>query len=157
MPTSKNNNAGRDLISGDLKDNNRNTAIGSGIVQRDDSRDINQFFGTNPVPTGKEDLAELLSMALFGNDRLDFKGVVSEVSALKTAISNLIQQIESLQHSSKIRDQSMAEMKNYILQLEKDILSLKRKTVKWIDIIIYCLIAVGTISSIISLIITVSN
>lgn len=155
MSGNKNNSTTRDLISGEIGDHNRNTIVGSGITQRDDSRDINQFFGSTPTQTQNQELSELLSLALFGDGRLDFKGVVSEVSALKTEIKNLITQVDTLHATSKHRDQIMSDLKNYIVQLEKEILFLKNKNNKWLEYAIYILIALGSVSSLISLYISV--
>lgn len=151
------NSIGKDLISGTVGEGNRNTVVGSGITQRDDSRDINQYFGTNPNLPQNEDLAELLSLALFGDGRLDFKGVVAEVSALKSDIKSLIAQIDTLQNTSKQRDQLMADLKAYIVQLEKEIHFLKNRSNKWVDYTVYIFIAVGSISSIVSLIISLNH
>lgn len=152
--SAKNRSVGRDLVSGEVGDGNTNTVIGSGITQRDDSRDINQYFGTNPNHTQNEDIAEIISLALFGNDKIDFKGVVSEVSALKQEIKNLIQQIETLQNASHQRDRSLSDLKSYITQLEKEIVFLKHKNNKWLEYAIYIFIAVGSISSILTLVLS---
>ena len=146
-------NTGRDSITGKLNDGNRNTAVGSGINQQDDSRDINQYFGSGAIKSN-EDLAEILNIALFGNEKLDFKGVVSEVSALKNEIRNLILQIETLQQSSKQRDLSIMEMKSYILNLEKDVNDLRIKH-KSIDFYVLLLIIVSSVSSLITLLLMV--
>ena len=146
-------NTGRDSITGKLNDGNRNTAVGSGINQQDDSRDINQYFGSGAIKSN-EDLAEILNIALFGNEKLDFKGVVSEVSALKNEIKNLILQIETLQQSSKQRDLSIMEMKSYILNLEKDVNDLRIKH-KSIDFYVLLLIIVSSVSSLITLLLMV--
>ena len=145
-------NIGRDSISGKVGDNNRNTVVGSGVSQHDDSRDINQYFGFSGVKSN-EDLAEILNIALFGNEKLDFKGVVSEVSALKNEIRNLIQRVDELQQSSKHREQAINELKNYVFNLEKDIS--KFKGVRSINDYLFILIVISTFSSIITLILTV--
>lgn len=148
-------NTGRDRIHGDIGEGNRNTVIGTGVTQTDDSRDINQYFGTPIGTRTNEDLAEILNIALFGNDKLDFKGVISEVSALKNEIKNLITQVDTLQNLSKQREQSITDMKSYILNLEKDISDLKYS--KRSDGFLYLFVIISTISSISTFIILLVN
>lgn len=122
-----------------------------------------QYFGPIDKNTPKEDLAALLSLALFGNDAIDFAGVINEIRLLKNTNKRLHEKLEILQNGQNVLHTGQEQrkidsdtMKIHIVNLQDDMLNLKNqltnsnkpKAYTYVQYILYIVLFIGSISSV---------
>lgn len=94
-------------IKGTVGDNSDTSSIGM------NNRQFVQYFGSIEK-VDPDDLATLLSIALFGNDRLKFNGLISEVEDIK-------KQLRNVQESQEHRQEVETDIINRLQKLERNI------------------------------------
>lgn len=149
--------AGKDSVDADVGDHTDNANIGL------NNKQFVQYFGNVDSNTSKEDLASLLSLALFGNDKIDFVGVINEIRQLKITIRRIQDRLEPLQTGQRQRELDSESMHEHIALLESDLKSLrvefsnmkneltavlKARTLNLFHVVLYSIIILGSLSSV---------
>lgn len=140
-------------IDGDIGDNTDTASIGL------DNKQFIQYFGNLSKDSTEGELASLLSLALFGNDKIDFNGVITEIRQLKLTNKQVYEKLESLKRGQENRESNYDLLQNQIKNLENELEKLRKelhdtirnKPTTIYHVIFYIFLVVGSLSSIVQL------